>query len=112
MNAGAVNAEARNPLRWFNSAHLPPHLAIVVEPFERTAHALVDLLGQDGMTHEEAAKCLDDLVAAKDHAVRVAVDLWADLHPGQTHPANTPTRPDGTPLAPAEGAVEGRTEAP
>jgi hypothetical protein len=54
--------------RWFKFDHLPPHLQIVSRPFAVLAVDIVDRLPDD----PELTNALNDLRAAKDHAVALA----------------------------------------
>jgi hypothetical protein len=56
-------------LRWFDYAHLPPHLALISEKFERIVRELIEAL-DDG---PELTTALRKLLEAKDCAVRAAI---------------------------------------
>lgn len=56
-------------LSLFDYRHLPPHLGAVSQPFHDLAHDLIKHLpGTD-----DALECLNELLKAKDWAVRAAV---------------------------------------
>lgn len=67
-------------LQWFDSQHLPEHLAEVSRKFESLAHELVGPLALAG---PQATLALQHLIDAKDCAVRAA-KVRHDLE--QEHP--------------------------
>ena len=63
--------QARGILQYFNFDHLPPHLAMVAEPFQTLAFDVVVGL-PDG---PEKSVALRKLLESKDAAVRAALDI-------------------------------------
>ncbi|MGW0537801.1 hypothetical protein [Streptomyces sp. NPDC003032] len=60
----------RNVLRYFDSTHLPAHLAAVADCFEDLA---VDLAARSDLDGPELTVALRKLLEAKDAAVRAAL---------------------------------------
>lgn len=58
-------------LRWFDAAHLPAHLQVVVTPYERLARTLA----ADLAASPELTTALRKLLESKDCAVRAAIQM-------------------------------------
>lgn len=68
--------EAEGWLRWFDTSHLPAHLAAIVEDFGRLAAGLASVYPPSA----ELTTAIRQLVQAKDSAVRAAV-LFKEAEP-------------------------------
>jgi hypothetical protein len=78
-------------LRYFDTDHLPAHLAAVSVPFRTLAHELVARLPQI----PERTAGLRKLLEAKDCAVRAALDIPAEEAAAVEVSAGCPHCPDG-----------------
>lgn len=70
-----VPRTAESMLRFFEWEHLPPHLQRYSRPFADLAREMVEALPQT----PERTKLLNELLYAKDWAVRAALDIPAAL---------------------------------
>ena len=104
----------RSVLQFFDSAHLPAPLREVAQAFEATAAGVVKMIEVD---HPQLTIALQDLLRAKDAAVRAAADMHGIIS-GQNAPAPDATLPAGTvgtfdgPVTVPSVAVQGGASAP
>lgn len=72
------NPQSEHIMQFFSYAHLPPKLAEVSRPFCELAEKLMATLP----ANPERTKALDDLMKAKDHAVRAFLAIPQPGTPG------------------------------